>query len=294
MYSLLKSIFLNTMPIWIITPFAQLKKKLVNVYVEFVDPESGQLIRMIKRRDSFIEKTIHANGLYGSWEKESLKIWALLSKQSDVIIDIGSNTGIYSLLAAANNHKAKIIAIEPVPLNYNILKQNIKVNKSKIKSVKIAISNTSGKAVMHMLKNHINYMTSVNKNRYAEHPEIQNNIETQIITIKIEPFNYIIDKYKLTTLDLIKLDVEGHEIEVLQSMMPYIQQSKPCVLIEIIDDTIAAFVEMQFRKLNYCFVAINEQSVSTVVSKIWNNDHHNFLLCSPQHLNMLRANNLVV
>src|ERR1035438_2683649 len=43
-----------------------------------------------------IENELFWNGLTGGWEKVSLGLWVKLSKNADVIIDVGANTGIRS------------------------------------------------------------------------------------------------------------------------------------------------------------------------------------------------------
>jgi len=63
----------------------------------------------------FIENNIFWNGIDNCWEKESLKIWQRLATTSNVIFDIGSNTGIYALLAKAANPAATVYAVEPLP-----------------------------------------------------------------------------------------------------------------------------------------------------------------------------------
>src|SRR5690554_1839034 len=46
-----------------------------------------------------VENEIFWNGLFGGWEKVSLSIWAELCENSEVIFDIGANTGVYALIA---------------------------------------------------------------------------------------------------------------------------------------------------------------------------------------------------
>ncbi|NNL92849.1 MAG: methyltransferase, partial [Saprospiraceae bacterium] len=46
----------------------------------------------------YIENEIFWNGLYNGWEKFSLKIWSEMCEGSEVILDIGANTGIYALI----------------------------------------------------------------------------------------------------------------------------------------------------------------------------------------------------
>ena len=248
---------------------------------------------MYIRPDSHIETILHNKGLYGSWEKESLKIWALLSKRSDYIVDIGANTGIYSLVAQAGNLHAKVFAIEPVDINYEILSNNIERNNFVIVPERIAISSNEGTAKMFMIKDKLNYMTSVNDNRYEKHPEIAQGNPVIEIEVPLKPFNYLIDKYHIPKIDLIKIDVEGHEVAVLKSMFSILKKYRPAILIEVIGDENAVELQNIFSQLEYAFVSIDEINKSVVVKHLKDNDHHNFLVCDYHLVEFLRSNSLV-
>ena len=49
---------------------------------------------------------------------------------SDVIFDIGANTGIFALVSGAANPKARIFAFEPVSRVFEKLKGNVALNES--------------------------------------------------------------------------------------------------------------------------------------------------------------------
>ena len=72
-----------------------------------------------------IENEIFWFGLKESWEKVSLDIWSILSKKSKIILDIGSNTGVYAIIAAKLNPNARVIAFEPVKRTFSVLEKNI-------------------------------------------------------------------------------------------------------------------------------------------------------------------------
>ncbi len=268
-------------------------KHIFNNFINVEDVIGKKPFKLFLRYDSFMESVIFYKGLYGEWEKESLKIWAELSKSAKTIIDIGANTGIFSLLAYNNNPDSTIIAIEPVPINFEILKKNIRKNKFKIIAENIALSDKDGSAKMFMLKDRLNYMTSVNDDRYAIHPEIKGNAEVIEIEVPTAQFTSISTKNKLQKIDLIKIDVEGHEIPVLKNMLPLIEKYRPAILIEIIGDENALILDEMFKKLNYQFISIDEVNQSFVVEKLWDNDHHNFLICDREVIELLRAKELV-
>ena len=60
-----------------------------------------------------IENEIFWNGIMNSWEKNSLRIWKKLVERCDVIVDVGANTGVYSLLAKSINPGATAILVSP-------------------------------------------------------------------------------------------------------------------------------------------------------------------------------------
>lgn len=240
-----------------------------------------------------MERFLVSKGLYGKWEKESLKIWAQLAKRSHTIVDIGANTGVYSLLAKNNNPTAVVVAIEPIDVNYDVLERNISENGFDILTEKVALSDTSGTAAMFMLKDRLNYMTSVNENRYTNHPEIQGEAEVVEIQVPLMPFSYVCDKHKLKQIDLVKIDVEGHEITVLKGMMEAIREYRPVILIEVIGDESARQLDAMFRGLDYRFVSIDESGVSRVADRLWDNNHNNFLICHDSTILYLRGKGLV-
>jgi len=229
-------------------------------------------------------------GLYGDWEKESLRIWAYLSQSATVILDIGANTGVFSILSSVNNPKARIIAVEPIDVNFSILQQNINKNKiTNIAAIKVAISNTDGIAKMFMLKDSLNYMTSINLNRYDDAPEVKQKREVVEVEIPMISFPTLQHKYNLDKLDLVKIDVEEHEYEVLQSMYPLIQKTLPNILVEIIGVERAKDIDALLAPLEYKIIAIYETQPSKIVTNVWDNSHHNFLFCNQETFEKIKV-----
>lgn len=262
-------------------------------FVKIKDSISNNYIWMYMRKDSYMEKEIFWKGLYGEWEKESLKIWAQLCKESNYILDIGANTGIYSLIAKSQNQTSNVFAVEPINVNFEVLKNNITKNKFNIHADKIALSSEECEGKMYMLKDRLNYMTSVNDNRYEKHPEIAGMSEVVEIKVPVKTYQYLEKKYKIPKVELIKIDVEGHEINVLNGMYDVVKRDKPIILLEIIGEDNATALNTMFQELGYRFISIDEVNKSTVVDGIWDNDHHNFLLCNDKVIEDLRKKDLV-
>ncbi|MEI8572078.1 FkbM family methyltransferase [Methylomonas sp. LW13] len=250
-------------------------------FIKLYDHGSGKCIEMFWRKDSFIESELYKYGLYGRWERQSLKIWAALSKRAHLILDVGANTGVFSLISQSNNSSAKIIAVEPIQINYELLELNIKKNNFPVSVERIALSNYDGNASMFMLKDRLNYMTSINDNRYKLHPEVAGDTKIIEVVVDVKPYEYLQNKYSLKNVDLIKIDVEGHEFSVLESMYPELKVSLPSIVVEIISDDSANKINKLLEGLSYRYFSIDEVKNSlTLVSGLWNNDHQNFLICT--------------
>ena len=90
-----------------------------------------------------------------------MNIWVELSKKSNGILDVGANTGIYSLVVAKINLNLQIFAFEPVKRTSALFEKNISINKfKKILLVNKAVSNKVGKATFFDTKTISQYSVS--------------------------------------------------------------------------------------------------------------------------------------
>ena len=144
----------------------------------------------------------------------------LLRQESkgEIALDIGANIG-YSTLSLCKNMK-KVIAIEPDDRSRKILKKNIKLNKfkNKVKVCSFAISDKEEEKTFYLSK-HPN-LSAFNKNRkYWTKKKI---VKTRTIdSLNVLP-------------NFIKMDLEGHEIEVIRGGMKSLKETSFCrILIEV-------------------------------------------------------------
>jgi hypothetical protein len=100
-------------------------------------------------------------------------------------------------------------------------------------------------------------------------------------------------KHSIKSIDLIKIDVEGHEIKVLYSIEKYISKFLPSILIEVIGNEHAEKINEFFKQFPYHIVQIDEVNRSKKVDKIIDNNHHNYLLCNSNVFNILIEQGLI-
>lgn len=207
----------------------------------------------------WIENEIFWRGITGNWEKESLKFWIKLCKKSDVIFDIGANTGIYSLVAKTVNPAAVVHAFEPHPMFYDFLCKNIALNHFDIKAHRKAISNMDGTI------------------RIEDYSGAQ-----QHISVESQKLDTFMEQNKIDQLHLIKIDVESHEPLLMEGFQKYLHRCKPAILIEILNDEIASRITEQVAGLGYLYFNIDERGSVRQTERITKSDFYNFLFCDRQ------------
>lgn len=228
--------------------------------------------------DTTIENEIFWKGIDHSWEPVSLNIWRELCRTNQTILDIGANSGIYTVLAATINPEANIFAFEPVERTLKLLKANIQVNAFKnVQSFSQAVSDKTGTAIFHDVTTTSQYSASLNKEILSSLPK---EVKTtySIETVRLDDFSEI----NQLPIDLIKLDVELHEVEAMVGMRSIIRANKPSILVEILTDEIGERLENELEGLGYLFFNIDEVNPPILTSKLSKSTFYNFLICQPE------------
>lgn len=191
-------------------------------------PESGQALRTVSlsgksqtpppgfvrsqygilMRKNRLDATYHfcINGSYGQLLSD------YLSHQIEpfVFVDIGANQGLYSILAALNTNCQRVVAFEPVSRTFLLLKDNIAVNgvEAIVHPVQAAVSLTTGKAFITKKLGHTGAASLRLLPSWFRPTE-------QIETLGPEVLQSLLPiEHDL----IIKIDVEGHEESVLESL----------------------------------------------------------------------------
>jgi FkbM family methyltransferase len=123
-----------------------------------------------------------------------------------VFFDIGANTGWYSMLAASLSQSSSIHSFEPLSEHVECLAESVSVNRytERVHIHKLALSNTQGYAEILLAGSG----SSLNKNFLGKSAKTRK-IRTEILDVYLQ-------NNHLSFPDFIKIDVEGHEHEVLE------------------------------------------------------------------------------
>jgi FkbM family methyltransferase len=127
------------------------------------------------------------------------------------IIDAGANVGIFSLWAAKQIPRARIIALEPFPDTFAALRHNILANhfEDRIQTIQMGLAAQSGERFMDPGEN--------GSPQVAMLPQDENRAAKNVIPVACFSLGDLLKQYDLTGVDLLKMDIQGSEWEVLLS-----------------------------------------------------------------------------
>jgi len=167
--------------------------------------------------------------LTGVHEKRTTDLIKSELEEGMVVIDIGSNLGYYCLIEAQIvGNQGKVYALEPVPRNFEILSKNIIINGYKnIKSHCLAVSDKSGIADL-FLTGASNWgsmidLNSKNTSNYMKSKMTQ--LNQGVIKVKAVSIDDFLEKETVHNVNLIRMDIEGHEINAIKGMEKTLKKS---------------------------------------------------------------------
>ena len=199
-------------------------------------------------------------------EKKIYNIGKILSNNI-TIIDVGSNVGSVTLPLAKKFSDSKIISIEPTVYAFSKLKKNIDLNpvlKKRIKLENTFISNS--KKIVNEV--HSSWNLSNDSKKHKVHLGTLKKTSK-----KIKKLDKVCSNVK--KVDFIKIDVDGHELDVLKSGIKTIKKHKPFIYFEFAPYLYKEFhytpeILINFIKkdLNYLFYDEKLKEVSNIESFI--------------------------
>lgn len=192
----------------------------------FLRSRSQQIALYLDPKDQhLVPYTLMNFRAYENSETEFLKS---LAQPGSVILDIGANCGWYSLALARYCPTARIHAFEPVQYTHSILLRNIQHNRFiNIEAHKLALSNAEG-TLDFLYTPHCSGATSIVK---AGQPATLDQLEK--ISCAGTTLDIFCTHHNLAP-NIIKCDVEGAELMVLQGGEKILTTHKPAILIELL------------------------------------------------------------
>ena len=194
---------------------------------------------------NFIDKFIH--------RPKILKVLKQKIKNINIFVDIGAHKGTYTDLIINNFDVKKAVMFEPQEYFFNFLKKKYSMN-DRVTILNKAVSEKKEDLDFYINKHDLTSSLSIldTNNKYLKlksrlfGTDTKGMIEKKI-QVKTTTLNSIMEEISLRSIDLLKIDTEGHELQVVKGIAEKIKHIK-LILVEFHNDEI--YVSYNPKKLH--------------------------------------------
>ncbi len=209
------------------------------------------------------------NGIPTAWGMDELRFFyeRTLEYKSPVILDVGANTGAFSMLAVMNP-AMRSYAFEPAPVTFEVLKQNIIMNnlQDRVKALHLALADKNGTAVLKYPKSGMKSgLACIGKPlRFTEWVEYE---------VEVRRLDDFAGEYGIGKVDLLKIDTEGCELFVLRGAEEFIRQCRPNIFCEYYEGNAKQFgylpseIVKFLTSLGYSYAKVSHEDMYFYQSK---------------------------
>lgn len=159
-----------------------------------------------------------------SFEPETLLLRSLC-KSDRLSLDIGASTGVY--VRDMLRFSRRVHAFEPLPELADLLRVAFRHIPGRVVVHEIALSNTDGKAVLRI------HDQSPGTSTIEPRNVLESSLRTSSDVTAVEVVQRRLDSLGLATTGFMRLNVEGHELEVLQGARELLTRDQPSLLVEV-------------------------------------------------------------
>ena len=190
----------------------------------------------LPNKDDHIQKVISNSKSF--YELEMLEDIRNRISEGSVIVDAGANIGNHTLFFGKICKPAKVYSFEPFKKLHDILRRNIELNdlKNIVVTEKFAVGRANGKGKVYVPDNKNFGMTEIKVDESG--------------VVKVVPLDSYL-KNKIERLDVLKVDVEGMELDVLMGANDLIVRYRPLIYIECVDIVSLEKVKSVLSPLGY-------------------------------------------
>jgi FkbM family methyltransferase len=169
--------------------------------------------------------------LLGGFEPRTLQRYKSLIREGSVVLDIGANIGAHTLpLAQLVGAAGSVIAFEPTHYAFEKLKINMGLNpllSDRITANQRMLVRSSNDHLPNAI-----YSSWPLDSTTDLHTEHQGRLKSTS-GAKAQTLDEYIDIHRIQRVDFVKLDVDGHENDVLQGALATLSRFKPTIMLEL-------------------------------------------------------------
>jgi FkbM family methyltransferase len=176
----------------------------------------------------------------------------------DAVVEVGANVGVYTLffsaILAESNSAAKVFAFEPSREAYARLRENLAANRAdNVCAFNCAVGSRTGFAKFYEPKAHL---TNGSLHEDFAHRFAEEVLENLVVTVDGAMVSSLVEHAGRI---LVKLDVEGAEAAVLESLAPLLDEHSPDLVVEVLEDFDQSIAAVPCIRDHYRYFQITDE-----------------------------------
>ena len=162
--------------------------------------------------------------------------------QSPIIFDVGANIGTFTTWMSRAFPNGKIFSFEPQRSVFQILCGNVAINNLyNVYAHQCAIGDQN--SIIEV--DEPNYFGNEDYGTFSLVDKVIKNVTSEKLIVEVKTIDWIMDLYSIPRVDLIKIDVEGMDLSVLEGARQMIERFHPCIFIEHFDYRVSILKELE-------------------------------------------------
>ena len=202
--------------------------------------------------DHFVELE---RDLLKNWESETLRIWKEFSRKGGTCVDVGAYLGIFSIISAMSGAR-QVIALEPNVFVLDSLRKNLEINgvDKTVQILSLGASNEISEVALLTMPNRPRSSGAfldleskesiVYDSGFRKYEGVRQNI------VKVSTLDNVLAK-ECNDIEVIKIDVEGYEMFVIEGANRILREQQPSLIIEIVDSRQKAKMDSKLAEYGY-------------------------------------------
>lgn len=222
---------------------------------------------------NFLYEEIFEQNVYLG-DKSGIKL-----KDGDIVFDVGANIGLFSLLLVSEYQNLSVIAIEPIRRNFDVLNRNLQSYKTnhELRVVRFGVGaccsdqetfhffiDTPGESTRHLNERTTQRKLLTDSLLHVGHYDDDNDDRYTTESCPMTTVSNLMALNQVDHIDLLKIDVEGDELEVLKGIEINDFNNIKQIVVEVHDvQGRLSNITSILQAAGYCHISIQQQTDST-------------------------------
>lgn len=221
--------------------------------VEVLDEPGLRLVAA----DSYVTTVAYWFGVRRGYESVEVSWWLRLVDDATSVVELGANVGYYSVLAGRRRPGLAYVAVEPHPGSAAALRRNLELNGvgAVVREVAAVPQDLVGTEVVLQVPVSHDHFADAPTGAFVDLgegvPGLPAGADYSVVEVRPEvvPVRDVVGP----DVDLLKIDVEGLEHRLLADLLPVLAESRPTILVEVLDRAgdLRAWIATELLPLGY-------------------------------------------